>query len=135
MSTTYTYSILDAPSATNTVAYRINNSGQVVGISSNASGNNGFLYNDGTYTTIDDPSAVGFNGTFAYGINDNGQIVGSYWAAAPEAVFYIALAPIQHWTNRRCLRHKRQGPDRRHLYRCQWQPRVLIQRWHLHGAE
>jgi uncharacterized membrane protein len=36
----------------------------------------GFLYDNGTYTTLNDPLATG--ATSAYGINDAGQIVGSY---------------------------------------------------------
>jgi probable HAF family extracellular repeat protein len=36
----------------------------------------GFLYDNGTYTTLNDPLATG--ATSAYGINDRGQIVGSY---------------------------------------------------------
>jgi probable HAF family extracellular repeat protein len=36
----------------------------------------GFLYDNGTYTTLNDPLATG--PTSAYGINDAGQIVGSY---------------------------------------------------------
>jgi probable HAF family extracellular repeat protein len=40
---------------------------------------NSFLYDGGTFTTIDYPSA---STTFAGGINDSGQIVGSYSHAA-----------------------------------------------------
>jgi probable HAF family extracellular repeat protein len=36
----------------------------------------GFLYSNGTYTTLHDPLATGL--TYAYGISDAGQIVGSY---------------------------------------------------------
>src|ERR1700692_4239840 len=39
----------------------------------------GFIYNNGTYTTLSDPLAVG--PTSAYGINDAGQVVGSYFDA------------------------------------------------------
>ena len=39
----------------------------------------GFVYNNGIYTTIDDP--LGANGTLATGINDAGQVVGYVWLA------------------------------------------------------
>jgi probable HAF family extracellular repeat protein len=48
-----------------------------VGSYIDGSGNeDGFLYSNGTWTTLDDP--LGVNGTFADGINASGQIVGSY---------------------------------------------------------
>jgi probable HAF family extracellular repeat protein len=50
--------------------------GQIVGRYSDANGSHGFLYSNGTYTTLDDPLAA--NGTQAFGINDSGQIVGYY---------------------------------------------------------
>ena len=60
-----------------TFADGINASGQIVGSYIDSSENaNGFLYSNGTWTTLDDPSAI--NGTFANGINASGQIVGSY---------------------------------------------------------
>jgi probable HAF family extracellular repeat protein len=40
----------------------------------------GFLYSNGTYTTLRDPLAVGPT-TSAYGINDAGQVVGTYFDA------------------------------------------------------
>jgi probable HAF family extracellular repeat protein len=65
---------LDDPLATGfTVAYGINNAGQIVGEYQNA---HGFLLSGGVYTTFDDPLAT--LGTSAYGINDMGQIVGDY---------------------------------------------------------
>ena len=55
----------------------INNSGQIVGYYDDSSGNShGFLYSNGTWTTLDDPLAT--KGTEAVGINDSGQIVGNY---------------------------------------------------------
>ena len=60
-----------------TFADGINASGQIVGSYIDSSENaNGFLYSNGTWTTLDDPSAI--DGTFANGINASGQIVGSY---------------------------------------------------------
>src|SRR5437763_17061081 len=76
----YTYTTLDDPSANNnTQAFGINASGQIVGQYTDASNHtHGFLYSNGTYTTLDDPSASATGGTFALGINDLGQIVGVY---------------------------------------------------------
>jgi len=70
----------------------INNAGQVVGFYTDfITGplvNHGFLYANGTFTTIDDPLAgsggigCGFCGsTFPYGINDAGEVIGYYVAA------------------------------------------------------
>jgi hypothetical protein len=59
----------------------INNAGQVVGGGSG----HGFIYNNGTYTTLDDPLAT--NGTFPAGINNTGRIVGTYVDASGEHLF------------------------------------------------
>ena len=76
----YTYTTLEDPLAPDiTEAYGINDNGQIVGYSFDAS-YHGFLYSNGAYTTLNDPSA-GSSGTFAVGINDTGQIVGSYFDA------------------------------------------------------
>jgi probable HAF family extracellular repeat protein len=75
----YTYTRLDDPLASGptTTADGINGSGQIVGgyFDSSFHGH-GFLYSNGTYTTLDDPMAS--QSTFASGINDAGQIVGQY---------------------------------------------------------
>ena len=42
----------------------------------------GFLYSDGTYTTLDDPAST--KNTNAGGINNLGQIVGYYWDSNPQ---------------------------------------------------
>jgi probable HAF family extracellular repeat protein len=64
-----------------THAMAINTSGQVVGYYVDANGQtHGFIYSGGSYTTLDDPSAVG-GGTVADGINDAGEIVGYYYDA------------------------------------------------------
>lgn len=63
----------------------INNAGQVVGSYSDTGGTHGFIYNNGTYTTLDDPLAT--DGTFATAINDTGQIVGAYYNASGEHGF------------------------------------------------
>jgi hypothetical protein len=62
-----------------TAANGINDAGQIVGDyeTTYGSNNQGFLYQGGVYTTIDDPNA-GAGGSSAQGINDNGVIVGSF---------------------------------------------------------
>ena len=45
----------------------------------------GFIYNNGTYTTLSDPLAIG--PTSAYGINDAGTVVGSYFNSTSEQGF------------------------------------------------
>jgi uncharacterized membrane protein len=70
------------PGYSNTVAFGINASGQIVGAADNHGPANGFpspaygfLLDQGSYTTLDVPGAYS---TSAYGINDSGQIVGYY---------------------------------------------------------
>jgi hypothetical protein len=63
--------------ATMTTATGINNAGVIVGFYLDAAGNtHGFVDNTGSFTSFDDPNAVG-NTTF-FGINDDGLIVGSF---------------------------------------------------------
>jgi probable HAF family extracellular repeat protein len=59
-----------------TAATDINDRGQIVGYYGDSTGIHGFLYSEGVYTTIDDPSAT--SNTTPTGINDRGQIVGFY---------------------------------------------------------
>lgn len=67
------------PGATETVAYDINNVGQIVGEFIDASGViHGFLKDGDTFTMIDVPGATR---THAFGINDVGQIVGEFFDA------------------------------------------------------
>ena len=68
-----TYS--DPFGTTNTTAGSINASGQITG-GYYSSGNHGFLYSGGSYTTIDDPFAT--SGTVVQSINASGQITGYY---------------------------------------------------------
>ena len=71
----YTYTELDVPGAMVTNANGINDSGQIVGNFDDASGDHGFLLNNGIYTELDVPGATF---TVANGINDSGQIVGNF---------------------------------------------------------
>ena len=71
---TGTYTTLNDPLATGgTFAQGINDAGQVVGYFNSASGDQAFLYSNGTYTLLS-PSPTSFN--IATGINDAGKIVG-----------------------------------------------------------
>ena len=59
-----------------TWAQGINDLGQIVGTYADSSGEHGFLYSHGQYTTLNDPLATA--GTWAQGINNLGRIVGYY---------------------------------------------------------
>ena len=77
----YTYTTFDDPLATggDTQAWGINDAGQIVGFYEDSSLKlHGFLYSNGTYTTLDDPSASANGSTKAFGINATGQMVGDY---------------------------------------------------------
>ena len=70
----YTYTTIDVPGGSNTIAYGINDAGQIVG-RFEGNGVHGFLYSGGGFSQVDVPG-----GTFteAYGINNSNQIVGFY---------------------------------------------------------
>jgi probable HAF family extracellular repeat protein len=81
----YQFTTLDDtdPGVTNTEPMGINNSGQVSGTYLDASKNDhGFLYSNGTFTTIDDPNQsanpITNQGTQAYHLNEKGQVAGFY---------------------------------------------------------
>jgi beta-lactamase regulating signal transducer with metallopeptidase domain/uncharacterized membrane protein len=71
----YTFTTIDIPESTLTVATGIDTLGRVVGYYADARGTHGFLLNGGALSTIDFPGAAW---TAAYGINAAGQIVGAY---------------------------------------------------------
>ena len=71
-----TFTTIDLPGATDTLAIGINARGQIVGLYV-AGGTHGFLLDKGNFTTIDVPGA---EATEAFGINARGQIVGVYSA-------------------------------------------------------
>lgn len=80
----YSFSNVDYPGASWTVASGINDSGQIVGYYNDASGvRHGFLLSAGTYTTIDCPSPYTAQ-SIANGVNSAGQIVGT--CSAPGGV-------------------------------------------------
>jgi uncharacterized membrane protein len=72
----FTFTTIDFPGATYTIANGINNQGDIVGQYNDASGkSHGFLRHLGVFSSIDFPGALG---TVANGINVGGDIVGSY---------------------------------------------------------
>jgi PEP-CTERM motif len=94
---TQTYTFLTPPGAINSIAVGINDSGQIVGTYETSSGNYGYLYSGGTYSTLSVPGATQSPGTVFYyasmigtnaaGINDDGEIVGEWSGPSGEAGF------------------------------------------------
>ncbi|MBV8830282.1 MAG: hypothetical protein JO357_00745 [Hyphomicrobiales bacterium] len=79
---TYTYTTLSDPSAApggSTYPASINDRGQVTGYYTNGTTDVGFLYSNGTWTTLSDPSA-GTRETIPRSINDGGQVTGDYFS-------------------------------------------------------
>jgi probable HAF family extracellular repeat protein len=83
---TQAYTFLTPPGATNSNAVGINDSGQIVGGYGNTSGNYGYLYSGGIFTTLSVPGAFQYSpstffdggGTSAEGINNAGEIAGTW---------------------------------------------------------
>ncbi len=78
--TTYTFTNLNLPN--NSAPLGLNDSGEVAGHYQDSSNTiHGFLYNNGAYTTLDDPSAgTGvLEGTYAAAINASGEVAGFYF--------------------------------------------------------
>jgi probable HAF family extracellular repeat protein len=76
-----------------TQANAINNTGEVVGFYNDMNSlAHGFVYQDGDFTTVDDP--LGANGTFLYGINDQGQLAGYYLDANFTAHAFVATPTV-----------------------------------------
>ncbi len=99
-SPSFSFTSIDVPGATGTLATGINDHGAIVGIYYDASGNShGFLMENGAFSTVDVPgSLVGVSGmlqTEANGINLAGDIVGDYYAppGAPGAPACTATTP------------------------------------------
>jgi probable HAF family extracellular repeat protein len=59
----------------------INKEGQIVGWYNDVSLDHGFLYSNGSFTALNDPSG---GNTWARGINDQGHIVGYFQSGAPN---------------------------------------------------
>ena len=76
------FTTIDPPGSFNTHPLSVNDAGQVVGYYFDSIGEHGFLYSGGTYTTLDQPSGIGYF-TVAYDINNSGQIVGYGFGQGP----------------------------------------------------
>ncbi len=66
---------IDFPGAAGTIAWDINNRGQVVGFYRKDGVVHGFLWHKGNFTSVDIPGAIE---TVVFGINSAGDIVGLY---------------------------------------------------------
>jgi len=87
----YTFTTIDVPGATFTVADGINDAGQIVGSYNIAGSDHGYLRAaNGSLITIDVPP--GNNGTGALGINNAGQIVGLYSDSSGTHGFVAKIA-------------------------------------------
>jgi probable HAF family extracellular repeat protein len=85
----------DVPQATFTSGNGINDLGQVVGPYTDSAGNeHGFIYTNGHFTTIDDPSASPPFGTIPLLINDLGQIAGYYFDAQENTHPFLATPKL-----------------------------------------
>src|SRR5262249_8329382 len=78
-----TFTTIDVPGSSATIASGINNIGQIVGYFGESGRAHGFIKSGATYTTIDVPPSLGVPAsfgidTFVYGINDAGVIVGTF---------------------------------------------------------
>jgi uncharacterized membrane protein len=69
------FTTIDVPGGTATIAAGINDNGYIVGTFQGATGSRGYVDMGGNFTAIDVPGA---SGTSAAGINNGGQIVGSF---------------------------------------------------------
>lgn len=115
----FTFTSIDVPGASGTLATGINAAGQIVGIYYDTAGNShGFLLKRGGFSTVDVPgSLVGVSGmlqTEANGINSAGDIVGDYFAppGAPGASACTATTPaFSPQCRRGFLYHKGQFSD------------------------
>jgi len=73
--TSFVVAVVDVPGSTLTAATGIDILGRVVGYFADGAGTHGFLFSNGSFTTITYPGAAW---TAAYGVNSAGQVVGAY---------------------------------------------------------
>ena len=71
----FAFRIIEVPAARRTIAWGIDDGGQIVGSYDDSAGTHGFVFRDDKFTTINFPGAVF---TVALGIGAHGEIVGSY---------------------------------------------------------
>src|SRR2546430_1105481 len=77
----FSYTTLDVPGAANTLAFGINNAGQIVGTYNNGgSTGSAFIVSGGSITSFAMPGALR---TAALDINNHGQVVGYYEVQGP----------------------------------------------------
>lgn len=80
-SKTFSFTSFDPPGSTETIPFKLNSSGEIVGGYFNGPNvEHAFVLQGGTFTTFDDPNGVG--GTQAAGINDGSEITGTYYDPA-----------------------------------------------------
>ena len=82
--TTYRIKTIIDPDGTSTYAEGVNDSGVITGRFNNASGDHGFIYNQGVFITLDAPAT---NYTEGVAINNAGQVAGVYLAGSTFAGF------------------------------------------------
>ncbi|MGO4567250.1 hypothetical protein AB4Z52_19745 [Rhizobium sp. 2YAF20] len=82
-------STLDVPGATDTFVSGTNDSGDIAGDYTTASGLHGFVYENGVFYKFDVP---GSSGTMVNGINDEGQFYGNYNANGANVGFVGSLS-------------------------------------------
>jgi len=79
------FTTIDVPNATGTIAHGINEQLLIVGEYTDNLGTHGFLRDSSGFTAIDvtDDAGIAFPSTILYGVNRAGQIVGTYrdWSA------------------------------------------------------
>jgi probable HAF family extracellular repeat protein len=81
-------SILDVPGASATNMVDINDKGQIAGVYVN-NGAHGFLYDHGTFYSIDPAGSAGGGGPTIVGMNDNGEVIGRFQTT--QGGFYHAF--------------------------------------------
>jgi len=82
---------IDPPGSQGTIAYGINDAGEIVGSFIGPDlRDHGFVDDNGTFQTVDVP---GSTGTIICGINNKGQIVGGYYDAAGSHAFVGSPIP------------------------------------------
>src|SRR5581483_3301028 len=94
----YKFTTLAEPSegTGGTIASGINNQGEIVGYYQDTNGvYHGFLYSNGSYIPLDDPSA---QWTQALGINNRGDVVGTYWDSSAQNYYGFLYSGTQYTT-------------------------------------
>jgi uncharacterized membrane protein len=81
--TSYTFTSITPPGELDTAPTAINDRGEVAGTYLDSSGTEQpFVYDNGTFTTLDVPGAVTSYGIGVTAINDRGEVVGSYFTSS-----------------------------------------------------